>query len=124
MLNRRFWGYGKSHHANYMWQFKMNDIHMNVLNEVEWSVEEEVAVAEDVHTEEARDLMVYNDDFNTFEHVIETLIRVCEHDMIQAEQCTHLIHFKGKCCVKKGSFDDLRPMRQGITEAGIKAVIL
>jgi ATP-dependent Clp protease adaptor protein ClpS len=102
----------------------MNDIHMNVLNEVEWSVEEEVAVAEDVHTEEARDLMVYNDDFNTFEHVIETLIRVCEHDMIQAEQCTHLIHFKGKCCVKKGSFDDLRPMRQGITEAGIKAVIL
>jgi ATP-dependent Clp protease adaptor protein ClpS len=97
---------------------------MNVLNEVEWSIEEDVAIAEDIHTEGARDLMVYNDDFNTFEHVIKTLIRVCEHDMHQAEQCTYLIHFKGKCSVKKGTYDDLKPMREGITEAGIKAAIV
>ena len=93
------------------------------LTRMNWSPEEEVVEEVIFDTEDARDLIVYNDDFNTFDHVIETLIRVCKHDVVQAEQCTHLIHFKGKCCVKKGSYDELKPMREGITDAGIKAAI-
>jgi ATP-dependent Clp protease adaptor protein ClpS len=70
------------------------------------------------------DLVVFNDDVNTFEHVIRTLIKVCDHTPEQAEQCTYLIHFKGKCTVKTGSFDELRPLREAICEAGIDAKIL
>lgn len=69
------------------------------------------------------DLMVFNDDVNTFEHVIRTLIRVCGHTQEQAEQCTLLIHHKGKCAVKKGTFDELKPMRDAVCEAGIDARI-
>ncbi|MEQ9423873.1 MAG: ATP-dependent Clp protease adaptor ClpS [Cyclobacteriaceae bacterium] len=74
-------------------------------------------------SEDLRDLMVYNDDFNTFEHVIATLIKVCKHEQHQAEQCTYLVHYKGKCSVKRGSFNELKPMKDGICEAGIKAAI-
>lgn len=70
------------------------------------------------------DLVVFNDDVNTFEHVIRTLIKVCKHTQEQAEQCTLLIHYKGKCTVKTGSFEDLRPMREAICEVGIDAKIL
>jgi ATP-dependent Clp protease adaptor protein ClpS len=70
------------------------------------------------------DLVVFNDDVNTFEHVIRTLIKVCQHTPEQAEQCTLLIHYKGKCTVKNGSFDELRPLREAICEAGIDAKIL
>lgn len=91
---------------------------------IEFDIEEEIQVADDINNEETRDLMVYNDDFNTFEHVIQTLIKVCKHDVHQAEQCTYLIHYKGKCSVKKGFYDELKPMREGITSAGIKAAIV
>jgi len=97
---------------------------MNVLSEVKWSTQEDEATDVLVDSEDARDLVVFNDDFNTFDHVIDTLIRVCKHEQMQAEQCTYLIHYKGKCAVKKGLYDDLRPMREGITEAGIKAAIV
>ena len=70
------------------------------------------------------DLVVFNDDVNTFEHVIKTLIKVCQHTPEQAEQCTLLIHFKGKCTVKNGSFEELRPLREAICEEGIDAKIL
>lgn len=70
------------------------------------------------------DLVVFNDDVNTFDYVIKTLIRVCGHTPEQAEQCTLLIHYKGKCTVRMGSFDELRPMREAICEAGIDAKIL
>ena len=90
----------------------------------DFEIEEEVEVGEDVGQEDTRDLMVYNDDFNTFEHVIKTLIKVCKHEVHQAEQCTYLIHFKGKCSVKKGMYEELKPMREGITSAGIKASIV
>lgn len=73
---------------------------------------------------DVRDLVVFNDDINTFDHVIKTLIRVCRHSTEQAEQCTWLIHYKGKCTVKSGSFDELKPFRDGICEAGIDAKIL
>lgn len=70
------------------------------------------------------DLVVFNDDFNTFDHVIKTLIKVCQHTPEQAEQCTLLIHYKGKCTVKTGSFEELRPLREAICEVGIDAKIL
>ena len=81
-------------------------------------------VMEAVETTDLMDLIVFNDDHNTFDHVITTLIRVCQHSQEQAEQCTMLIHYKGKCAVKNGSFDFLKPMRESICEAGIEARIL
>lgn len=73
---------------------------------------------------DVKDLVVFNDDFNTFDHVIQTLIRVCKHSAEQAEQCTLLVHFKGKCAVKTGSYEELKPLKDGICEAGIDAKIL
>jgi ATP-dependent Clp protease adaptor protein ClpS len=86
--------------------------------------EELVDVLEATELTEVVDLVVFNDDVNTFDHVIDTLIRVCKHSAEQAEQCTLLIHFKGKCAVKTGTFDFLRPMREAICEAGIDARIV
>ena len=86
--------------------------------------ETQAEVLEAVETTDLMDLVVFNDDYNTFEHVINTLMKVCKHTAEQAEQCTMLIHFKGKCTVKTGSFDFLRPMRESICEAGIDARIL
>lgn len=86
--------------------------------------EELTDVMEAVETTDVMDLVVFNDDVNTFDHVITTLIRVCKHSPDQAEQCTMLIHFKGKCAVKTGSFDFLKPMREAICDAGIDARIV
>ncbi|NMM48721.1 ATP-dependent Clp protease adaptor ClpS [Marinigracilibium pacificum] len=81
-------------------------------------------VLEVVTDQSERNLMVYNDDFNTFEHVINTLIKVCKHNPTQAEQCTYIIHYKGKCSVKSGTYEKLKPMRNSIREAGIDAKIV
>ncbi len=86
--------------------------------------EELVDVMEAVETTDLMDLVVFNDDINTFDHVITTLIRVCQHTPEQAEQCTFLIHHKGKCSVKSGDFDFLRPFREAICEQGIDARIV
>lgn len=72
---------------------------------------------------DVKDLIVHNDDVNTFEHVIDTLVAVCKHQPEQAEQCTLIIHFKGKCAVKSGAFDELKPMREQINRRGIEATI-
>ena len=68
-------------------------------------------------------LVVYNDDVNTFDFVIDTLVQVCRHTKEQAEQCTILIHYKGKCIVKEGSYIDLLPMCSAIHDRGISADI-
>ena len=68
-------------------------------------------------------LIVWNDEVNTFEWVIETLMAVCGHSEEQAEQCTYIIHFHGKYAVKQGSYDDLKPQCDAITERGINATI-
>ncbi len=68
-------------------------------------------------------LVVWNDEVNTFEWVIETLMDVCGHSFEQAEQCSYLIHFKGKYSVKNGSYDDLKPQCDAITERGINATV-
>lgn len=86
--------------------------------------EELVDVLEAVETIDLMDLVVFNDDVNTFEHVTATLIKVCKHTPEQAEQCTLLIHYKGKCAVKSGSFDFLKPYRTAVCDAGIDARIV
>lgn len=91
--------------------------------EEEVEVLEEVLQAEKEEVVENKDLIVLNDDYNTFEHVINTLIKVCKHTPEQAEQCTLIIHYKGKCSVKKGSYEELKPKRDAICDAGIGAVI-
>lgn len=74
-------------------------------------------------TESPYHLIVWNDDVTTFDWVIETLMQVCGHTYEQAEQCSLLIHHKGKYAVKEGSFDFLKPMCEAITERGIGATI-
>ena len=83
-----------------------------------------VEVLEVVETTDLQNLVVFNDDVNTFDHVTETLIKVCKHSHEQAEQCTWIIHYKGKCTVKTGSLDELQPMKEAICDVGIDARIL
>jgi ATP-dependent Clp protease adaptor protein ClpS len=73
--------------------------------------------------EEPYCLIVWNDEVNTFEWVIETLVEVCGHTVEQAEQCAYLIHFKGKYAVKTGSYDELKQACDAITERGIGATV-
>lgn len=87
-------------------------------------IEEEIKTEGDCDSENLRHIVVYNDDFNTFDHVIRTLIKVCNHNVHQAEQCTYIIHYRGKCSVKKGRYEMLKPMKEHIVLAGIKAVIV
>jgi ATP-dependent Clp protease adaptor protein ClpS len=75
-------------------------------------------------TVDEQNVVIYNDDFNTFEHVIATLIKVCKHTNEQAEQCTWLIHHKGKCAVKSGELEKLVPIKNAICDAGIDAKIV
>ncbi len=84
--------------------------------------DDDVLLLED--EQELRALIVYNDDVNTFEHVIQTLIDVCGHQPEQAEQCTLLIHHKGRCAVKNGTFEELAPRCSAIQERGISADIV
>jgi ATP-dependent Clp protease adaptor protein ClpS len=72
---------------------------------------------------EVRDLILYNDDFNTFDFVIESLIDVCGHTTEQAETCTWIVHFKGKCAVKSGSVSELKPYYQELSNRTLTAGI-
>ncbi|RZL38602.1 MAG: ATP-dependent Clp protease adaptor ClpS [Pedobacter sp.] len=85
-------------------------------------------IQEDVLTADAVDqnnqIVLYNDDVNTFDHVIETLIDVCDHTAIQAEQCAILVHYKGKCTVKTGSFEELKSQCSLLLEAGLSAELI
>ena len=70
------------------------------------------------------ELMVFNDEVNTFDHVITTLMDVCQHSPEQAEQCTIIIHYKGKSSVKMGEFEELAGMRNEICRRGISAEVM
>ena len=78
-------------------------------------------VLDGVHT--GATLILYNDDVNTFEHVIDCLVRICKHDELQAEQCATLVHYKGKCDVKRGEKADLMAMCQALLDEGLSATI-
>lgn len=83
--------------------------------------QEEVLFAEDVDKE--NQIVLFNDDVNTFDHVIEMLIAACEHTPLQAEQCALIVHYKGKCTVKSGPYDDLKPRCSKLLDAGLSAEI-
>lgn len=91
------------------------------------STKEQVDLQEDVDVltdvQEPFHLIVWNDEVNTFEWVIETLVEVCGHSYEQAEQCAYIIHFRGKYAVKEGSYEDLKPMCDAITDRGIGATV-
>lgn len=70
------------------------------------------------------EIIVYNDDVNTFDHVIETLIRVCDHTPEQAEQCSLIVHYNGKCTVKTDVLEKLKPQCSQLLEAGLSAEII
>ncbi|KIC92738.1 Clp protease ClpS [Flavihumibacter solisilvae] len=94
---------------------------MNYKEQHEHEVNESVEVLTETAT--PFQLIVWNDEVNTFDWVIETLIAVCGHTSEQAEQCALLIHTQGKYAVKNGEFDELKPMCDAITERGIGATI-
>lgn len=85
----------------------------------------DVDVLEEVvrETSTLREIVLHNDDVNTFDHVILSLIEICDHDPIQAEQCAWIVHHNGKCSVKRGSFDELEPRCVALLDRGLSAAI-
>jgi ATP-dependent Clp protease adaptor protein ClpS len=85
-------------------------------------IQEEVDVAE----KEANkyEIVLFNDDVHTFDYVIDSLIEICEHTLEQAEQCTYLVHYKGKCSVKTGEYDELKPRCTRLLQKGLSAEIM
>ena len=70
------------------------------------------------------EIVLFNDEVNTFDHVIETLVDVCDHTYEQAEQCSLLVHYKGKCVVKTGEYEELEPQCTKLLKAGLSAEIV
>jgi ATP-dependent Clp protease adaptor protein ClpS len=70
------------------------------------------------------EIVLYNDDVNTFDHVIESLVKICGHTWEQAEQCAILVHYKGQCTVKTGELPKLKPQCASLQDAGLSAVII
>ncbi|MGB5981639.1 MAG: ATP-dependent Clp protease adaptor ClpS [Nonlabens sp.] len=68
-------------------------------------------------------IVLFNDEVNTFDHVIDMLVAACDHTPIQAEQCSLIVHYKGKCNVKSGEYDDLKLRCTALLEAGLTAEI-
>ncbi|MFT5238385.1 MAG: ATP-dependent Clp protease adaptor protein ClpS [Ulvibacter sp.] len=85
-------------------------------------IEEELDVAE--LDSNQNEIILYNDEVNTFDHVINTLIYACEHTPEQAEQCSLIVHYKGKCTVKTGSYDELKPRCSMLLDAGLSAELV
>lgn len=90
------------------------------------STKEKIQEEIDVLTEEQKnnEIVLFNDEINTFDHVIETLVYACEHTPIQAEQCAWIVHYKGKCTVKTGSYEELEPRCSLLLDAGLSAEIV
>ena len=72
---------------------------------------------------ESGSLILYNDDINTFEHVIKSLVEVCGHDSVQAEQCALIVHFKGSCEVKLGVVEVLNAMSRSLNAKGLNSKV-
>jgi len=94
---------------------------MNVDFHLSPEVEEEVLV--ETETENSKSIVLYNDNYNTFDWVINSLINVCDHHPEQATQCSFIVHYKGKCSVKEGSMDKLKPMKDALIDRGLNATI-
>jgi ATP-dependent Clp protease adaptor protein ClpS len=96
----------------------------NFNKEHELDTESELLLEEEELGVGDHQIILYNDDVNTFEFVITSLIKVCKHDALQAEQCTYLVHYKGRCSVKKGTYEDLEPMCTALLDRGLTAEII
>jgi ATP-dependent Clp protease adaptor protein ClpS len=85
----------------------------------------EEALLQEVLLEEGpvKEIILHNDDVNTFEHVIISLMDICGHEPMQAEQCAMIVHHNGKCSVKRGTFDQLEPKCTALLERGLSAQI-
>jgi ATP-dependent Clp protease adaptor protein ClpS len=87
----------------------------------------EIDVEEDIDLllkeDEQKKLILHNDDYNTFDWVIETLMQVCRHSTEQAEQCAYIVHYKGKCQVKHGSRDAMEGMHLALVQRGLTATV-
>lgn len=90
---------------------------MSVIEKIQESLEVEELLVDQF------DLMLYNDDVNTFDHVINQLVKYCDHNVVQAEQCAYIVHFNGKCQVKRGEFDTLKPICEALLDKGLTAKI-
>lgn len=84
--------------------------------------EEDIALLEEL--DDVYKIVLHNDDVNTFDFVIGCLIEICKHTLEQAEQCTLLVHYKGKCAVKTGSLDLLKPIHQSLLNKGLTSEIV
>lgn len=85
-------------------------------------IQEEVDILEqEVYQHE---IVLHNDDVNTFDHVIHSLVTVCDHTTEQAEQCATLVHYKGKCTVKSGEYKDLEPRCSKLLQLGLSAELV
>jgi len=85
-------------------------------------IQEEVDVLEQETNQ--NEIVLFNDDVNTFDHVIDSLIDICDHTLEQAEQCALLVHYKGKCTVKTGEYNDLKPRCARLLTKGLSAEII
>ena len=85
-------------------------------------IQEDLSV--DTLEQHLNEIVLYNDDVNTFDHVIDTLIYACDHSPEQAEQCSIIVHYKGKCTVKTGEYNELEPRCSMLLEAGLSAEIV
>ena len=89
---------------------------------IQEQIKEDLLTLEDI--QKNNEIVLYNDDVNTFDHVIQTLIYACDHTAEQAEQCSIIVHYKGKCTVKTGEYKDLKPRCTKLLEAGLSAEII
>jgi ATP-dependent Clp protease adaptor protein ClpS len=92
---------------------------------MKWSTQEQVLPELELEVLEQKEnkIVLFNDELNTFDHVIDMLVAACDHTPIQAEQCSLIVHYKGKCNVKSGDYDDLEPRCTALLEAGLTAEI-
>ncbi len=91
------------------------------MNSTRWQTQEDADLG--ILSDAGHNLVVWNDDVNTFDWVIQSLMEICDHSPEQAEQCAMFIHHKGKYGVKKGSFEFLRPKAEALIDRGIQATI-
>lgn len=91
--------------------------------EIDIEIESNPAINEAVKALMSRAIILYNDDFNTFPHVVGCLMTYCEHSMEQAEQCALIVHHNDKCAIKQGSYDDLKPIAEALLENGLAVKI-
>jgi len=85
--------------------------------------QEEIELKELEQLIDIQNIVLYNDDVNTFDFVIKQLVKYCKHQPIQAEQCAYLVHYNGKCQVKAGTFDELKPICSALLNKGLTAEI-